>query len=68
MPLKLAVPLVKAGVPILGTSADAIDLAEDRKRFQELLQRLGLKQPQNGTALNIDAATAAHAAAGATNA
>jgi carbamoyl-phosphate synthase large subunit len=52
-PLKLAGPLGKAGVPILGTSADAIDLAEDRKRFQELLNRLNLKQPRNGTALDI---------------
>jgi carbamoyl-phosphate synthase large subunit len=58
-PLKLAGPLGRAGVPILGTSADAIDLAEDRKRFQQLLQRLGLKQPQNGTALDIGAAVAA---------
>jgi carbamoyl-phosphate synthase large subunit len=55
-PLKLAVPLVQAGVPILGTSADAIDLAEDRKRFQGLLNSLGLKQPNNGTALDIDTA------------
>ena len=47
-PLKLAQPLDDAGVPILGTSPDAIDLAEDRKRFQELLHQLGLKQP--GTA------------------
>jgi carbamoyl-phosphate synthase large subunit len=58
-PLKLAGPLGRAGVPILGTSADAIDLAEDRKRFQQLLQRLGLKQPNNGTALDIGAAVAA---------
>src|SRR4029434_11169104 len=55
-PLKLAGPLGEAGVPILGTSADAIDLAEDRKRFQELLTRLHLKQPKNGTALDIDTA------------
>ena len=46
-PLKLAQPLAAAGVPILGTSPDAIDLAEDRKRFQELLHRLGLRQPAN---------------------
>ena len=58
-PLKLAAPLGKAGVPILGTSADAIDLAEDRKRFQELLHRLDLKQPKNGTALDIDTAVEA---------
>jgi carbamoyl-phosphate synthase large subunit len=58
-PLKLAGALGKAGVPILGTSADAIDLAEDRKRFQQLLNELDLKQPKNGTALDIDAAVAA---------
>ncbi len=58
-PLKLAGPLSQAGVPMLGTSADAIDLAEDRKRFQELLVKLNLKQPQNGTALDIDTAVAA---------
>ncbi|MGH6945649.1 MAG: carbamoyl-phosphate synthase large subunit, partial [Geminicoccaceae bacterium] len=46
-PLKLAKPLEAAGVPILGTSPDAIDLAEDRERFQQLLQRLGLRQPAN---------------------
>jgi len=50
-PLKLANKLVEAGVPILGTTADAIDLAEDRKRFQVLLNELGLKQPRNATAL-----------------
>jgi carbamoyl-phosphate synthase large subunit len=49
-PLKLAAALEAAKIPILGTSPDAIDLAEDRRRFQELLQRLGLKQPENGTA------------------
>src|SRR5690242_8211426 len=49
-PLKLAAALEAAAIPILGTSPDAIDLAEDRRRFQELLQRLGLKQPENGTA------------------
>ncbi len=49
-PLKLAQALEDAHIPILGTSPDAIDLAEDRRRFQELLQRLGLKQPENGTA------------------
>jgi carbamoyl-phosphate synthase large subunit len=52
-------PLGRAGIPILGTSADAIDLAEDRQRFLELLNRLGLKQPNNGTALDIDTAVAA---------
>ena len=50
-PLKLANTLRDAGVPILGTSADAIDLAEDRKRFQTLLNELGLKQPHNATAM-----------------
>ena len=50
-PLKLANKLVEAGVPILGTTADAIDLAEDRKRFQVLLTELGLKQPRNATAM-----------------
>ena len=49
-PLKLAAALEAAKIPILGTSPDAIDLAEDRRRFQGLLQKLGLKQPENGTA------------------
>jgi carbamoyl-phosphate synthase large subunit len=49
-PLKLAAGLEQAEVPILGTSPDAIDLAEDRRRFQGLLTRLGLRQPANGTA------------------
>ena len=49
-PLKLSEKLAAAGVPILGTSADAIDLAEDRERFAVLLQKLGLRQPDNGTA------------------
>ncbi len=49
-PLKLADALERAGIPILGTSPDAIDLAEDRKRFQVLLQDLKLRQPNNGTA------------------
>ncbi len=52
-PLKLAVPLEKAGVPIIGTSPDAIDRAEDRERFQVLLHKLGLKQPDNGTARSV---------------
>ena len=55
-PLKLANTLVEEGVPILGTSADAIDLAEDRKRFQVLLNELGLKQPRNATAMTADEA------------
>jgi carbamoyl-phosphate synthase large subunit len=49
-PLKLADSLEKAGIPILGTSPDAIDLAEDRERFQALLAKLGLRQPANGVA------------------
>ncbi|HEU0156518.1 MAG TPA: carbamoyl-phosphate synthase large subunit [Stellaceae bacterium] len=49
-PLKLAAALERANIPILGTSPDAIDLAEDRRRFQGLLQKLGLRQPENGTA------------------
>jgi carbamoyl-phosphate synthase large subunit len=59
-PLKLAHALEAAGIPILGTSPDAIDLAEDRRRFQELLIRLGLRQPENGTARS---AAEAHAVA-----
>ncbi|MBB3899277.1 carbamoyl-phosphate synthase large subunit [Roseococcus suduntuyensis] len=57
-PLKLSQALDKAGIPILGTSAEAIDIAEDRERFQLLLRGLGLKQPQNGTARNLDEAEA----------
>jgi len=49
-PLKLANALEEAGIPILGTTPDAIDLAEDRERFQDLVNRLGLKQPKNGIA------------------
>lgn len=49
-PLKLANALEEEGIPILGTSPDAIDLAEDRERFQELVNNLGLKQPHNGIA------------------
>src|SRR4029434_8709005 len=49
-PLKLAAALEAADIPILGTSPDAIDLAEDRERFQALLAHLNLKQPANGTA------------------
>ncbi len=49
-PLKLARDLEAAGVPIIGTSPDSIDIAEDRERFQKLLMRLGLKQPPNRTA------------------
>ncbi len=49
-PLKLSQALSKAGIPILGTSADAIDVAEDRERFQLLLRKLALRQPENGIA------------------
>ncbi len=49
-PLKLSQALAEAGIPILGTSADAIDIAEDRERFAVLLQKLGLRQPENGIA------------------
>ena len=53
-PLKLAVPLEKAGVKIVGTSPDSIDLAEDRKRFNQLVERLGLLQPDSGTATSYE--------------
>ncbi|HPU31053.1 MAG TPA: hypothetical protein PLM71_12180, partial [Syntrophorhabdaceae bacterium] len=53
-PLKLAVPLSNLGVPILGTSPDSIDRAEDRKRFDELLTKLKLKRPESGTARTIE--------------
>ena len=49
-PLKLANALEQAGIPVLGTTPDAIDLAEDRERFQALVNKLGLKQPKNGIA------------------
>ncbi len=55
-PLKLARGLERDGVPILGTSPDAIDLAEDRDRFKRLLDRLGLKQPKNGIAYSVEQA------------
>lgn len=55
-PLKLALPLSKAGVRILGTSPDAIDRAEDRERFRDLLNKLGLRQAESGTARSIDEA------------
>jgi carbamoyl-phosphate synthase large subunit len=57
-PLKLAVPLEREGVRILGTSPDAIDRAEDRDRFQQLLNRLGLHQAPNGTATSVEEAEA----------
>ena len=55
-PLKLAVPLEKAGVRILGTTPDSIDRAEDRKRFKELLEKLDLRQAESGTAVSCDEA------------
>ncbi|MEY4472161.1 MAG: carbamoyl-phosphate synthase large subunit, partial [Pseudomonadota bacterium] len=57
-PLKLAQTLEDNGVPILGTSPDAIDLAEDRERFAALVNKLGLKQPANGIARSRDEAVA----------
>ncbi|TVR84611.1 MAG: carbamoyl-phosphate synthase large subunit [Rhodospirillales bacterium] len=57
-PLKLAQSLGEAGIPILGTTPDAIDLAEDRERFQVLLGQLGLRQPDNGTAPSPEVARA----------
>jgi carbamoyl-phosphate synthase large subunit len=55
-PLKLAQALAHEGIPILGTTPDAIDLAEDRERFQQLLHHLGLRQPVNGMARSRDEA------------
>ena len=57
-PLKLAAPLEAANVPILGTSPDMIDLAEDRDRFKKLLDKLKMRQPQNGIANSPGAARA----------
>jgi len=61
-PLKLALPLEQAGVPILGTSPDAIDRAEDRERFKVLLEQLTLTQPASGLARSVTEATAIAAA------
>jgi carbamoyl-phosphate synthase large subunit len=58
-PLKLALPLLEAGVKILGTSPDSIDLAEDRQRFSQLLWDLGVPQPASGTAVSREEARAA---------
>ena len=58
-PLKLAVPLEKEGIRILGTSPDSIDRAEDRKRFKELLHKLELRQPESDTAMTVDEAVSA---------
>ncbi|MES2101787.1 MAG: carbamoyl-phosphate synthase large subunit, partial [Pseudomonadota bacterium] len=55
-PLKLALDLERAGVPIVGTTPDSIDMAEDRERFQALLHEIGLKQPPNRTARTEEAA------------
>jgi carbamoyl-phosphate synthase large subunit len=63
-PLKLANALHAEGIPILGTTPDAIDLAEDRERFQGLLHKLNLKQPHNGTARSRDEAFAVAADVG----
>jgi carbamoyl-phosphate synthase large subunit len=63
-PLKLALPLEAEGAPILGTTPDAIDLAEDRDRFRRLLEKIGLKQPQSATARSADAALEAARAIG----
>ncbi|GAA5213792.1 carbamoyl-phosphate synthase large subunit [Corallincola platygyrae] len=57
-PLKLARALEAAGVPIIGTSPDAIDRAEDRERFQQAVERLGLKQPENATVTALEEAVA----------
>jgi len=57
-PLKLAGALSAAGIPILGTSPDAIDLAEDRERFQKLLEEIGLRQPENAICFDVDEAEA----------
>ncbi|WP_349745047.1 carbamoyl-phosphate synthase large subunit [Roseateles cavernae] len=57
-PLKLALDLERAGVPIIGTTPDSIDIAEDRERFQKLLHELGLKQPPNRTARTEEQAVA----------
>jgi carbamoyl-phosphate synthase large subunit len=58
-PLKLTRGLEAAGVRILGTPPDAIDTAEDRERFEAIARRLGIRQPENGTATSVDAAVAA---------
>ncbi|HWK43868.1 MAG TPA: carbamoyl-phosphate synthase large subunit [Stellaceae bacterium] len=63
-PLKLAQALEEAKIPILGTSPDAIDLAEDRRRFQKFLAELGLRQPANGTAHTTEEAEAVAAELG----
>ena len=57
-PLKLAKDLEEQGVTIIGTSPESIDIAEDRKRFGQLIERLGIQQPLNGTATNLEGALA----------
>ncbi len=63
-PLKLTKGLEAAGVPILGTSPDAIDIAEDRRRFEEIARRLEIRQPENGTATSVEDAVEAAARIG----
>ena len=63
-PLKLARALEAAGIPILGTSPDAIDLAEDRKRFQKLIEKLGLRQAPSETVTTVEVSAAAAARIG----
>ncbi len=57
-PLNLAIPLMKAGVPIIGTSPESIDMAEDREKFGGFLTRHGIRQPEHGTATTIEEAAA----------
>jgi carbamoyl-phosphate synthase large subunit len=63
-PLKLARDLEQAGVPIIGTTPDSIDLAEDRERFQKMLEEIGLKQPPNRTVRNVEQAVTSAAEIG----
>jgi carbamoyl-phosphate synthase large subunit len=63
-PLKLARNLARAGVPIIGTTPDQIDRAEDRERFQQMIQKLGLRQPENTTVRSVDEANNAAAEIG----
>ena len=63
-PLKLAHALQQAGIPILGTSVDSIDLAEDRDRFKRLLDKVGLKQPKNGISYSVEQSRLVAAALG----
>ncbi|HBN77216.1 MAG TPA: carbamoyl phosphate synthase large subunit, partial [Planctomycetaceae bacterium] len=63
-PLNLAKGLEAAGVPIIGTTPDSIDAAEDRERFQEILNSIGLKQPPNGIASDVEGAQATAAQIG----